>query len=397
MAKRNAIPSKELALAIVGPKNWLFLPRVQRLNLDVNITNTDIDELGNSRHAGTTSGIPEASLSFSTFDVGVKVFSVLTGTDWTSYPGAGVDISNLGEVDAIVFVKDATVSDYAKSASARKLQVRDFTFNYSVDGDSTEDYSAIGTEKRWFKNDVVVDRFTTGTTSFTLTQTPVALKNGRKAVSVILDGVYLSEVTSGPATGQYAISGTSLTTYDTRSAQLIVVYQAAPAGYNWTDVSDSTMPAAIMGKDVTVTIGANSIERVQSVSINGNLRPEPVREMGNRNVVGYQRQVPTVEGTITVLDTDTELIALLTTGSTNPADTEFAVESSCATSGVSLEIKLLDPCDTTVPYTVLKTVYIPGITIVGDSFSTNVNGNAAQTFNFKSTDARCIVYSGARS
>jgi hypothetical protein len=397
MAKRNAIPSKELALTIVGPRNFLKVPRVQRLGLDVNNTSTDIDEHGNPNHAGTTTDTPEATLSFSAFDVGIKLFSVLTGTDWTAYPAEGVGVSSLGEVDAILYVKDAILQDYAKSASARKLQVRDFSYSYSVDGESTEDYNAIGTEKRWFKNDVIVDRFVAGTTSFTLTQTPVALKNGRKAISVILDGAYLEEVTATPATGQYAVSGTALTTGDSRTATVEVVYQAAPAGNNWTDVSDTTMPAAIKGKDVSVVIGSNGINRVQSVTINGNMRPEAVKEMGNRNIVGYQRQVPTVEGTITVLDTDTELIALLTTGNINPVDTEFSLDTAlCTTSGISLEIKLVDPCDATVPYTVLKTVYVPTITVLGDSYSSNINGNAQQTFNFKSTDARCIIYSGAR-
>lgn len=396
MAKRLAVPSKELALTLVGPTGNLKMPRGQRVSLDININSTDIDEIGNPLHAGTTTDIPEATLSFSAFDVGVKIFSVLTGKDASAYPAGGVDIGSLGEIDAILYVKDAVASDYVKSAHARRMQIRDFTFTYNVDGESTEDYSAVGSEKRWFKNDVVVDKFIAGTTSFTLSQTPIALKNGNNALSVILDGNYLTEVTTAPATGEYRLVGTTLTTGDTRTAQVIAVYHANPAGNNWTNVSDTTMPAAIRGKDVKLVLSANDIPRVQTVTINGNLRPEAVREMGNRNVVGYQRQVPTVEGSITVLDTDTELIALLTTGSLTPVDTEFSIDSSCSVSGVALEIKLLDPCDTSVPYTVLKTVYIPTITLVGDSYSVNVNGNASQVFNFKSSDAQCVVFSGAR-
>ena len=265
-----------------------------------------------------------------------------------------------------------------------------------MDGDSTEDYSLVGSEKRWFKNDVVVDKFTTGTTSFTLNDTPIQLKNGNKALSVILDGSYLTEVAAGPSTGEYSISGTTLTTGDTRTAQVLAVYHANPAGNNWSDLTDAQAgPAAIAGKDVAVTIIAESIPRVQSITINGNLQPQEVREMGSRNLVGYQRQVPTVEGTLTVLDTDTELIDLLLNGSIASGDTEFEIGIGCVTSGVPLKIELVDPCDTTVPLTVLKTVYIPDITIVGDSWTSNVNNNATQTFNWRSVDAQCIVYSGA--
>jgi len=397
MAKRLAIPSKELALSIVGSRDSFIASRVQRVSLTTDIPTTDIDELGNPQHAGVVKDTPNITMTFSAFDVGVKVFSVMTGTDATAYPGAGVDIESLSEIDAILYVKSATATDYIKSAHAKRLQVRDFAFSYSVDGESTEDYTAVGSEKRWFKNDVVVDKFTTGSTSFALNETPIQLKNGDYLLSVVLDGEYLTEVGDGlEATGEYSVSGTTLTTFDSRSSQLLAAYHANPAGSNWSDVSDDTMPAAVRGRDVKIEIGANNILRVQSVTINGTLNSEPVREMGNRVIVGYQSQNPTVDGTITVLDTDTELIDLLTTGSIASGDTEFEIGSTCSVSGVDLEITIYDPCDVTVSGIILKTVYVPSIEVIGDSYTSNVNNNASQVFNFKSTDAQCLVYSGSR-
>ncbi|KKM85462.1 hypothetical protein LCGC14_1288800 [marine sediment metagenome] len=393
---RLAVPSKELALRIVGPIDSFFATRIQRINLANDIPTTVVDEHGNSQHVGTVLDIPNITLTFSAFDVGIKVFSVLTGTDPDSYPGAGVDIVSLDEIDAILYVKDEVVADYVKSCHGRKLQVRDFSFSYSVTGESTEDYTAIGSEKRWFKNDVIVDKETTGATSFTLSETPIQLKNGDYVLSVVLDGIYLTEVASGPATGEYSVSGTTLTTGDSRTSQILMVYHASPAGTNWTDVGDSTIPVAVRGKDVKIEIATNSISRVQSVTINGNLNPQPVREMGNRTVVGYQRQVPIVDGTITVLDVDTELIRLLVTGETDPSDTEFSIEDVCVVSGLSLEVTIYDPCDTTVSGTILKTVYIPTLRITGDAYTSTVNDNASQTYNFMSEDAQCIVYSGSR-
>ena len=396
MVKRLAIPSKELELKIVGPIDSFVASRIQRVSINNDVPTNDIDELGNPLHAGQSKGIPNVSLTFSAMDVGIKVFSVLTGEDPAAFPGAGVDASTLTEVDAILLVKSATISDYVKSAHARRMQVRDYSFNYTVDGDSTEDYTLIGSEKRWFKNDVVVDRFTTGTTSFTLNDTPLQLQNGRKLLSVILDEVYLTEVTSGPATGEYSVSGTTLTTFDSRSSQCIAVYHADPAGNNWTNVSDASMPPAIQGKDVNIAIIANDIPRIQSLTINGNLNVQEVREMGNRNIAGYQRQVPTVEGTLTVLDTDTELIDLLLNGALNSGDTEFEIGVGCVSSGIELEVELRDPCDTDSPYTVLKTIYIHDLDVTGDSYTSNVGNNATQTFNWRSADAQCVVYSGAK-
>lgn len=394
MAQRLAIPSKELQLHVVGPRDTFKASRIQRVSFSTEIPSEDKDELGNPQHIGTVKDTPNVTVTFSAFDVGIKIFAALTGVNAAAYPGAGVDISSLGEVDVILFVKDQTVSDYVKSIHGKRLQIRDFTFNYQVDGDSTEDYTAIGSERRYLKYDVVVDKFVAGTTSFTLSQTPIQLKNGRKALSVTLDGEYLDEVTSAPATGQYRVVGTTLTTGDTRTAQVLAVYHSNPAGLNWSDVGDGSMPAAIRGKDVKIEILANSINRVQSVNINGNLNVQAVKELGNRAVVGYQRQVPTVEGTITVLDTDTDLISLLTEGTVG-SGVEWMPGEGCTDVELSLTITLVDPCDDDGVPSVLKTVHIPSITITSDGYTSNVNNNASQTFNFKSLTAECIIYSGA--
>ena len=337
MAKRLSIPSKELQLVVVGPRNSFKAPRVQRLSLNTDIPSTIVDEIGSASHAGEAKDVPNVTLSFSAFDVGVRIFSALTGTDMNSYPAAGVDISSLSEIDAILYVKSDSVSDYVKSIHAKRLQIRDFSYSYSVDGESTEDYTAVGSQKRMFAHDVVVDKFTTGTTSFTLTQTPLQLKNGNYALSVVLDGAYLTEVTGAPATGEYRVVGTTLTTGDAMVTQALAVYHANPAGTNWADVSDTTMPAAIRGRDVVVKLAANSITRVQSLTVNGNLNSTPVRELGNRAIVGYQSQVPTVEGTLTVLDTDTELVNLFTYGTTTTSGiVEWSLGEGCVTSGISL-------------------------------------------------------------
>jgi len=398
MAKRLSIPSKELQLVVVGPKDYFKASRVQRLSINSDIPSTIVDEIGSASHAGEAKDTPNVTLSFSAFDVSTKIFSALTGTDMsTAYPAAGVDISSLSEIDAILYVKSDSVTDYVKSIHAKRLQIRDFSFSYSVDGEATEDYTAVGSEKRIFAYDVVVDKFTTGTTSFTLTQTPVQLKNGNYALSVVLDGDYLTEVTGTPATGEYRLVDTALTTGDSRAAQVLVVYHANPAGTNWADVADATIPAAIRGRDVKIQLAANSLPRVQSLTINGSLNTTPVRELGNRGIVGYQRQVPTVEGTLTVLDTDNELVNLLTYGTTTTSGiVEWTPGEGCVTSGISLSVQLLDPCDDSSPYTVLKEIYLDSIAVVGDAYSVNVNGDTQLQINFRSLTAHCVVYSGAK-
>lgn len=398
MAKPLSIASKDFKLKVVGAIGTFEVSRIQNLTLGKSVPTTDVDELGNPLHVGQSRQIPAISFGFTVLDVGVKLFSALTGQDSTAYPAEGVDISNLGEIDALLFTKNEETTKILKSIHAKRMQIQNFTFNYAVDQDSTEQYNLIGTTRRQFKNDVTVDIFPTGTVSFTLDDTPVQLNNGDYALVVKIGGVYLNEVSGAPSTGEYRIVGTTLTTGTTRtgSDKCIAEYQKVTADA-WTAVSDTESAISIQGKDVVTLIAANNIPRIQTLVINGDLTVTEVKELGNRDVVGYQRQVPKVTGTLTVLETDTELVDLFTYGSINSGNTEFEIGIGCTVSGLALEVKLQDPCDTDATPTILKTVYIPEIEITGDSYTANVNQNVTVNYPYRSVDSQCIVYSGARA
>lgn len=394
MAKRVSIPSKHVELKLVGPRDALLVPRVQRLTANADIPTTQTDELGNSEHVGTSKDMPNITLTFQALDVGHKIVSILTGTSISGYPVGGVNISkNAKDFDAIGLIKDETIADYVKTMHLRKLTLQTVALNYTVDGDSTEEYTAVGTSKRWFKNDVIVEKFASGGgTALTLAYTPVALKNGDNALSVIQDSVYLDEVAAAPGVGEYSLVGAALTLGAAYVSQVIVAYQYTHPTLGWTDISDLTMPAAIKGKDVPVLIQANSVGRVQSLTINAAFNPAAVREMGNRNIVGYTFPVPEVTGTITVLDTDTELIQLFTSGLS--MDTEYEI-GNCTATGISLIVKMYDPADCVEPYLVRKTVLLDKVSITSDGFTSNINDNAQQTFDWRSETGNLVVYSGA--
>jgi hypothetical protein len=399
MVKRLSVASKELQLFIVGPLASFKASRVQRVSLATNIPSTTVDEIGDSSHVGDVKDLPAVTLTFSAMDVGIKIFSALTGTNSAAYPAGGVDISSLGEIDAILFTKDPTLSDYVKSIHAKRMQVSQFTFTYNVGAESTEDYTATGSERRYFSKDVVVDTSAGAGTTFTLTNTPLVLRNANYCLSVVIDGVYLTEVANGVTltSGTYSVNSATkvVTFYTALVTKGVFVYQADPGGTNWTDVGDSTMPIAVRGNNVPVFIKANSIPRVQSVTINGTLNTTPVKEMGNRQIVGNTKQVPDVTGTLAVLDTDNELISLLQFGVTT-SGTEYDPGEGCVVSGVDLLVELLDPCATTLPYTIVKSIYIDSLSVTGDTYAGNVNQNTTLNFNWKSSTGHCRIYSGAK-
>lgn len=384
MTKKIAIPYKDVKLRVVGPQADFYAHRVQRLDIPVSLPNTTINELGNSGHAGIVTDLPEVTATFQAFDVSHKIFSILTGEDYDAYPVGGVDVENLSTIDIIGYVKDVT--DMLKCVHAKKMRITDFTFTYSVDGESTEEYSCAGSEKRYFAYDVVVTSGALVGGELTLDYTPATLKNGYKLLSCIVDGTWKED-------SEYTVDGTTLTVSGATTENCLAVYHTSSGVLSWEDISDGTVPAAIRGKNIPVTIGVEHMYRVQSVTIRGTFPNTKVTEMGNTSVVGYIVDPPDISGDITVLDTDNEIVALLTTGTKDDADGygEYGVDEY-EERALQLSVQLKLPSDNT---TIQKTVRIPSMRITSDGTSANVGGQLTQTFSFMSDDGQCIVYSGA--
>ncbi len=396
MARRLAIPFKQLSPRIVGAEGAYRPARIQRFEIRGNFPTRDIREHGNPQLAGIAVDIPEYTVTLAALDVSIKLFSALTGTDPDNYPSEGVSVNDLTEVDIVADVRSDTVADYVKALLVRKARVQSARYAYSVDGDSTEEYTLGATTRYSISNDILVDTFEAAATSpQSLSETPEQLKSGNYALSVILDGVYLTEVASGPGSGEYSISGSSISFADTIESKLVVVYKASPTGENWTDVSDSTIPIVITGKNVPVEISTDNIPRVQSVNVNINLAAKAIKEQGNVKVVGYTYQIPEITGDLTVLDTDLDLTALFSTGNINSEDTEFKSCELLTARDLDLYIKLRDPADPcVVSGNVLKTIKVPNIQLTGETYTSNVGDNLGYVLNFKSADGNLIVYSG---
>ena len=385
MAKRVAVPFKDTKLRIVGPSGDFFAHRVQRLDIPVNMPSTTINELGNPKHAGIITDIPEVTATFQAFDVSHKIFSYMTGYDPNDYPAEGVDVDELNYCDLIAYIRQADVAEHLKCIHAKFMRVTDFTFTYSVDGESTEEYSLGGAEKRYFANDVVVDSGNLSGGSCTLTYAPKQLKNDDWVISMIVDGEWLKE------NENYEVAGNTVTVSGGDTEYYLAVYHTLSGVMAWTDITDTSVPAAIRGKNIPIEIGANHMYRVQSVSIRGTYPNTRIMEMGNVFTVGYIVDPPDITGDITVMDTDNEIVALLTTGNLNSTDGEWGVDEYDS-QNLQLDIIIKDPADNA---TVLKTVRIPYMRITSDGTTSNVGGQLSATFAFTSEDAQCIIYSGA--
>lgn len=401
MARRPAISFKNISPRIIGALETYRAARIQRFEVRGTFPTTDVEEHGNNALVGITYDIPDYTVTLAALDVSIKLFAALTGTDSTAYPAEGVSINALDTVDIAGDIRSQSVMDYVKVLYVRKCRPTTLRFSYSVEGQSTEEYTFAASIRYLFTHDVVVDILDGSSSPQTVTETPEVLKSGNYAITVTLDGEYLIETSDSPATGEYKLDGTALSFADTGTT-IVVSYKAAPTGTNWSWVSDSTIAAAVTGKDVPIFIEAEdadsniSILRVQSVNVSVDLRADPIREQGNTEIVDYVAQIPQVTGDITVLDTDDELIELLSAGIITTGATEFKTCELLAGRNLNLKIRLRDPADPcTSSGNVLKTVYIPAIQLTGESYTSNVGDNMTYTMNFKSALGNLIIFSGS--
>jgi hypothetical protein len=385
MAKKVAVSYRSVKLKIVGPQSQFFAARVQKLDFPTTIPNTVINELGNSQHAGVTTDIPDVTATISAFDVSHKIWATLCGYDPANYPASGVNAQSLGYVDLIAYVDDTDVQQMMRCIHAKYMKVTDFTFTYTVGGESTEDYSFGGQEKRYLQNEVMVESGMVAGSSFALAHTPATLKNGNKLLSCIVSGVWLTEGTD------YSVAGATVTVSGAATNRITAVYHASTDYTTWTDTSDTVDPPAIRGKNIPVVINSNVQKRVQSITIKGTLPNTKVMEMGNVSMVGYTTDVPDITGTISYMDTDNQPIALMATGSQDLTAGEW-MPDDMASRKTPIWVKLLDPADNA---TVRKIVYLPNARITGVGTSVSVGGQLTLTYDFTSDDAVCTVFSGA--
>jgi hypothetical protein len=376
---------------VAAPKGLFAAARVQRLDFPLTINTTNIDELGRTLHVGTTSDIPEVTVTLEAFDVSHNTFSYLTGYTPGTYPVSGASITELKNVDVIGAIRDNCADSVVSAIYVKRGIVTAMNATFGVQDNSTVSYTINANSKKAFRQPVFYENFTASGNqpSFNLGHTPTYLTR----TSGYIISAYL---TAASCETNYLNEGTDFTVAGTVVTLSGVAASASNYWFTYTSPAASTFqgldnvaPAAIQGKYVPVTISVSSIKRVQSATINASFESEQILEMGGLGKpVGYELNTPDVTGDIAVLKTDNDLLALLegVPTSTVENDVEFALTS------LPLKVQLKDPAN---PSRTLLTYYVPSITITAHGDESVVNTSINETFSWKSTTGQLYVASGA--
>jgi len=394
MAKRARVHSRDVQLQIAAPKGKFAAARIQRLDFPWSASVQNIDELGRKLRVGTTTDIPEVSVTFEAFDVSHNIYAYLTGYTPGTFPASGVSVTELKNIDLIGQIRDTSSTNIVNSIYVKRGIITGMDASFGVRDNSTVSYTVGSNSKKELKQPVFYDTFTAsgGQTLFSLAKTPTYLT---RTSGYILNGYQTTAATNGgaylTADTDFTSTGTTLVTLVTPAAVgdvLWFTYSSANAATTF-DALDDVAPAAIQGKYVPVTISVSNIPRVQSATVRASMQSETILEMGGLGQpVGYEIGIPDVTGDISVLKTDNELLAIFE-GTSSSTTIEQDMEYAQTT--LPLKIKLKDPRN---PSRTVLTYYVPSITVTSEGDESSVNQSMNETFSWTSTTGELFIASG---
>lgn len=389
MAKRARVHSRDLQPQIVAPKGMFSAARVQRFDWPMSLPTTPIDEIGRKLHVGTTSEIPEVTVTIEAFDVSTTIDAYMTGYTPGTFPVSGASITDLKNIDVVGQIRDASTQQIVNAIYVKRGIVTGMDASFGVRDNSSVTYTVTANSKKEFRQPVYYDSFTASGSQahlgLALTPTWLPRTSGYVINGARIDSngsmTFLDERIDFNVTGNNIQLVTSATVGDTYwftyCSSTAKVFQPL----------DDVSPAAVQGKYVPVTISVNSIPRVQSATVRAAFESEQILEMGGLGKpVGTEIGIPSVTGDISVLKTDNDLLSILTGQSSTAveADLEYQVP-------LSLKIQMKDPAN---PARVLKTYYVPSITITQENDESTVNQSMNETFSWESKTGELYIVSG---
>ena len=406
MASRVSVPYKETGIDAISFAGRYRLGRVQRADVGANLPNTPVKELGSDKLVGRIFDLPEVTATVNAFDVGARSAFVMAGVDWAAVPsGTRIEAQDMRYVCLAQSFKAAgTSQDIARTLYVPGAKLERFSYNYSVGGDATEEYSFSAVDRRWLRYDVGVASGTINA-SGVLTFTPSArvLKDGTYILSVFASG--LGYVTHESITAESASSVTFntadvpastpvLITYHTDlTNQWDYTYEYAHVAPGYTPPPDQPVGVRGWGVEVYLVQSGQTNQRVyraQTCTIQGQYTNTKVQELGNEAIVGYIDDIPEITGTLDIIQSDFAVQELLMNDTTG--DNWDPDELGTGAWGLLVKVYRRGANRANDPE---KTLWLPALDITQEQNQAQVGQDSRVTFNFSSRTNQCYIYKGA--
>ncbi len=407
MAARITIPFKEAGIDVISLAGRTRLGRVQRAEVGANLPNTRVQELGADKDVGRIFDLPEVTVTVNAMDVGPRAPFALAGIDSaTVASGEYIEVQAMRYVCLVETFKGngSTNRDIARSLYVPGAKLERFSYNYTANGDATEEYSFTATNRNWLKYDVAVaSGVISASGALTFSPTARVLKNGKYVLSAFASGIgYL------PPEAILSSTGTTVT-LDTAavpaSTPVVITFHSDLADqwlytYEYAGIPYPAQPVGMRGFGVELYLvksgSANQrIYRAQTCSIQGQFPNTRVQELGTEEVVGYMEGIPEITGTLEILTFDFKLQELLSGDDTFAEDNFDPNELSTGDWGLYIKLFRRGADRTVVGPE--KTMWIPALDITQTQDQAQVGQDQRQTFQFTSRNGNLYISKGAKT
>lgn len=396
---RVSISFKENAVNAMNSTGVTRLGRVQNAEIRTNLPNTQILELGSNRAVGRIFDIPEVSMTVNMIDVGSRSSFYLANRNWSSAsPTDFVTLQDFGYVCLTQPFKSAATDDVARTLVVPAAKIDSIALNYSVNGDATEEFSFVGTDRFLLRYDAVLVSGVTSGGTLTWSGAARQLSNGRYFMALYgLNGYLPNEV----ATASTATSITFDTSRVPNGTQVwAVIHRDETDAWDYTyELVPTSLPVGVRGWGVDIWLRRTGddrrVLRAQTCTINANFNSQAINELGSESRVGYMDTLPDVTGTLEIMQHDFRLVELMSGDNDNNDDDLTAFQLTGG--GWNMEIHVWPRnADRSVPANRLKTIYIPDIEITDETFSSQVNQDASYSLSWSSRLGEMYIYRNRR-
>jgi len=388
-----------------------IIDRLQSLGSTTDFPSEDIKELGNVAVVSVVKDVPDVTIDTEAFDTNCELLTLVHGGDphaATPPTSFVMTAENIKKVNFIFPVREEIGDLALKTGVIYAAQLTALNYRYSVDGNATESMTFMSDNKHWVYQSAAYEQFVgdNSTVTFELdTATYGGARNygtDKNIIGLVIDGVKMyegseAERIAGTKDFNY-VAATDDIVFGTVPALNAVIEVIYPCLTQQTFAStvhegETVYPSGIKGKNIPVVINAGKLDRVQSINVSISYPNINILEMGNENKVAVVIDTPEITGDISILDRDGDAFAKFCAGAALDASNPvYGLEDF--DTAIPIEIKILDPDDNT---TVLKTLYIPNVEIVGEGHTSRVGDNLTQTFNFKITaNTNMTIYRGSK-
>jgi len=410
MANRVSINYRETAIDAISFAGRYRLGRVQRGDVGANLPNTPVRELGNDKLVGRIFDLPEVTATVNAFDVGARTAFVLAGVDWASVPsGTRIEAQDINYVCLAQTFKGAGSStDIARTLYVPGAKLERFSYNYSVGGDATEEYSFSAVDRRWLKYDVAVASGVISSSGI-MTFSPAArvLRDGTYILSVFASGLgYIThenilaegatslqlDVTAVPASTPILI-----TYHSDLSNQWEYTYNFPHVAPDYTPPPDQPVGVRGWGVEVYLVQSGQSNQRVyraQTCTIQGQYPNTKIQELGNEQIVGYIDDIPDITGTLDIIQSDFRVQEILSDDLSGTLDNWDPNLLGIGDWGLLVKVYRRGANRANDPE---KTLWLPQLDITQEQNQAQVQQDSRVTFNFSSRTNQCYIYKGSPS